>query len=61
MPLPTRANPGLRCKKIKKDHELQYALKKLQEKDLNLTRKGTFLQASFKNVSQIYAACLFNA
>ena len=47
MPLPTRANPGLRCKKIKKDHELQYALKKLQEKDLNLTRKGTSSQVDF--------------
>ena len=30
---------------------LQYVLENLQEKDLNLTRKGTFLQASFKNVS----------
>ena len=47
MPLPTRANPGLRCKKIKKNHELQYALKKLQEKDLNLTRKGTSSQVDF--------------
>ena len=40
MPLPTRANPGLCCKRIKKKHGLQYALKNLQEKDLNFTRNA---------------------
>ena len=44
MPLPTRANPGLCCNRIKKKHELQYALENLQEKDLNFTRKGTSSQ-----------------
>ena len=39
MSLPTRANPGLCCNRIKKTHELQYALENLQEKDLNFTDK----------------------
>ena len=47
MPHPTRANPGLCCNRIKKKHELQYALKNLQEKDLNFTRKGTSSQVNF--------------
>ena len=34
MPLPTRANRGLCCNRIKKKHELQYALENLQEKAL---------------------------
>ena len=41
MPLPTRANPVLCHNRIKKKHELQYALENLQEKDFNFTRKGT--------------------
>ena len=40
MPLLTRTNPGLSCDRIKKKHELQFALENLQEKDLNFTRKG---------------------
>ena len=51
MPLSTRANPGLCCHRIKKKHELQYALENLQEKDLNFTRKGASSQKSFLNVS----------
>ena len=47
MPLPTRANPGLCCKRIRKKHELQYALENLQEKDLNFTRKGTSSKINF--------------
>ena len=47
MPFPTRANPGLCCKRIKKKHELQYALENLQEKDLNFTRKCTSSQINF--------------
>ena len=47
MPLPTRRNPGLCCNRIKKKHELQYALENLQEKDLNFTRKGTSSQINF--------------
>ena len=47
MPLPTRANPGLCCKRIKKKHELQYDLENLQEKDLNFKRKGTSSQINF--------------
>ena len=47
MPLPTRANPGLCCNRIKKEHELQYALENLQEKDLKFTRKGTSSQINF--------------
>ena len=47
MPLPTRANRGLCCNRIKKKHELQYALGNLQEKDLNFTRKGTSSQRNF--------------
>ena len=47
MPLPTRGNPGLCCNRIKKKHELQYALENLQEKDLNFTRKGTSSQMNF--------------
>ena len=47
MPLPTRANPGLCCNRIKKKHELQYALENLQGKDLNFTRKGTSSQINF--------------
>ena len=30
MPLPTKANPGLCCNRIKKKHELNYALEILQ-------------------------------
>ena len=44
MPLPTRANPGLCYKRIKKNHELQYALENLQEKYFNFTRKGSSLK-----------------
>ena len=47
MPLLTRTNPGLCCNRIKKKHELQYALENLQEKDLNFTRKGTYPQINF--------------
>ena len=47
MPLPTRANPGLCCNRIKKKHELQYAPENLQEKDLNFTRKGISSQRNF--------------
>ena len=47
MPLPTWANPGLCCKRIKKKHKLQYALENLQEKDLNFTRKCTSSQINF--------------
>ena len=50
MPLPTRANTGLCCNRIKKKHQLQYGLENLQEKNLNFTRKGTFSQISFKNI-----------
>ena len=46
MSFSTRANPGLCCKRIK-TKRLQYALENLQEKDLNFTRKGTFLQINF--------------
>ena len=46
MPFPTRANPGLRCKRIK-NKQLQYALENLLEKDLNFTRKCTFSQINF--------------
>ena len=46
-PLPTRANPVLCCNRIKKKHELQYAMENLQEKDLNFTRKGTSSQINF--------------
>ena len=46
MPFPTRANPGLCCKRIKKK-QLQYALENLQEKDLNFTRKCTFSRINF--------------
>ena len=45
--LPNMANPGLCCNRIKKKHELQYALENLQEKDLNFTRKGTSSQINF--------------
>ena len=45
--LPTRANPGLCCYRIKKKYELQYALENLQEKDLKLARKGTSSQINF--------------
>ena len=51
MSLPTRANPGLCCGRIKKKHELQYALENLQERDLNFTRKDTSSQINFKNIS----------
>ena len=55
MPLPTSANPGLCCNRVKKMQELQYTmenlqekdLENLQEKDLNFTRKGTFSQINF--------------
>ena len=47
MSLSTRANPGLCYSKIKKKHELQYALENLQEKDLNFTRKCTSSQINF--------------
>ena len=47
MPLPTSANPCLCCNRIKKKHELQYALENLQEKDLNFTRKGISSQRIF--------------
>ena len=47
MPFPTRANPCLCYKRIKKKHELQYALENLQEKDLNFTRKCTSSQINF--------------
>ena len=60
MPLPTRANPDLCCNRIKKKHEIKYALENLQENDLNFTRKGTSSQKNFLNISQICAAYLFN-
>ena len=44
MPFPTRGNPGLCCKRIKKKHELQFALENVKEKDLNFTRKCTSSQ-----------------
>ena len=47
MPVPTRENLGLCCKRIKKKHELQYALENLHEKDLNFTRKCTSSQINF--------------
>ena len=53
MSLPTRGNPGLCCNRIKKKHELQYALENLQEKDLNFTRKGTSSQINF-HVQHVY-------
>ena len=55
MPFPTRANPGLCCKRIKKKHELQYALKNLQEKDLNFTKKMHFFKDKFpRSVQHVY-------
>ena len=55
MPLPFRANPGLCCKRIKKKHELQYALKNLQEKDLNFTKKMHFFKDKFpRSVQHVY-------
>ena len=55
MPLPTWANPGLCCKRIKKKHELQYALKNLQEKDLNFTKKMHFFKDKFpRSVQHVY-------
>ena len=50
MPLPTMVNSGLRCNRIKKKHDLQYALENIQEKDLNFTRKGTSSQINFENI-----------
>ena len=50
MPLPTRANPGLCCERIKNKHELQHALKNLQEKDLNFTRKCTSSHINFSSI-----------
>ena len=47
MLLPTMTNSGLCCNRIKKKHELQYALENLQEKDLNFTRKCTSSQINF--------------
>ena len=47
MSLPTGANPGLCCNRIKKKHEIQHALENLQKKDLNFTRKGTSSQINF--------------
>ena len=44
MPVSTRKNLGLCCKRIKKKHELQYALENIHEKDLNFTRKCTSSQ-----------------
>ena len=44
---PTRANPCLCCNRIKKKHELQYALENFVEKDLNFIRKGTSSQMNF--------------
>ena len=41
MLLSTRAKTGLYCNRIKKKHELQYAMENLQEKDLNFASKGT--------------------
>ena len=51
MPLSTRANPDLCCNRIKKKHEIKYALENLQENDLNFTRKGTSSQKNFLNIS----------
>ena len=48
MPFPTRPNPGLCCKRIKKKHELQFALENVKEKDLNFTRKCTSSQIILK-------------
>ena len=47
MPLLTRENVGLCCKRIKKKHELQYALENLHEKDLIFTRTCTSSQINF--------------
>ena len=47
MLLSTRANTGLYCNRIKKKHELQYAMENLQEKDLNFASKGTSSQIKF--------------
>ena len=47
MPLPTKANPGLCCNRIKKKYELQFALENLQEKPLNFTRKRTSSEINF--------------
>ena len=47
MILSTRAITGLYCNRIKKKHELQYAMENLQEKDLNFTSKGTSSQIKF--------------
>ena len=47
MALPTRANSGLCCNRIKKKHEVQYALENLQEKDLHFTRKSPSSQINF--------------
>ena len=55
MPFPTRENTGLCCKRIKKKHELQYALKNLQEKDLNFTKKMHFFKDKFpRSVQHVY-------
>ena len=60
MPLPTRANSGLGCNRIKKRQLLQYVLENLQEKDLNFIRKGTSSEINFKTIPQICATCLFS-
>ena len=47
MPLPTKANRDLCCNRIKKKHELQFAVENLREKPLNFTRKRTSSQINF--------------
>ena len=45
--LTTRKNSVLCCNRIKKKHEVQYALENLQEKDLHFTRKSPSSQINF--------------
>ena len=40
MPLPTRANRGLSCNRIKKKYELQYALENYKKRILTLQEKA---------------------
>ena len=47
MALPTRANSGLCCNRIKKKHEVQYALENSHEKDLDFMIKSPSSQINF--------------
>ena len=40
MPLPSRAKPGLCCNRVKKKHELKYALKIYKKRILTLQQKA---------------------